>query len=69
MKAIVLKVFVGLFVAFAAYCPHFFGAVGLWLVGRRKEPVRDLFWTARNVSPVVLLLCTIISLVFFLPTR
>jgi hypothetical protein len=68
MKAIVPKVFVGLFAAFAAYYAYFLGSVGSWFVGRRREPVRDLFSRASKVSLVVLVLCAIINLVFFLPT-
>lgn len=67
MKAIALKVLVGLIAAFAAYYAYFLGSVGSWFVGRRREPVRDLFARASNVSLVVPVLCVIINLLFFLP--
>jgi hypothetical protein len=67
MKVIVLKLFVGLFAAFADYYAYFLGSVELRFVGGRREPARDLFSRASKVSLVVLLLCAI-NLVFFLPT-
>ena len=68
MKAIVPKVFVGLFAAFAAYHAYFLGSLGSWFVGGWRELARDLFSRASKVSLVVLVLCAVINLVFFLPT-